>query len=719
MLKRLACAISILALLTPVHADSIRVDGKVYSGVKIKETGSRYYFRLPDDSPMSASKSQVGPNDIVFGDAPLPDAAPFEPTRAPMPMPEPPEAAEPMPEPVSEVTPEPEPMPEPVSEVTPEPEPMPEPAPVAAPEPEPMPEPAPEPEATPEPEPTPEPVAEPAAAPETSAEPMETTEAGAEPVAAPEETAEPVAMEEAPEELVAPEPEFGAVSAGAARIVDGSDADPLKNFEVNALVLRVGEKTVAFASADVAAFGAPMTDAVASALAAGGSAIQKDQLLLGATAVDTGWHPGVIQGVMQEALFGNFDQAGFDALAAAFTQAIQQAEAALAPAAYLTGESDAPEYHAAREGASDTPDSTLGFLLAQGADGQPLGAIVNYAIQPPKEFGDTPLGGRGFPGRIAEALRGKTAADLPVVFYNGVAGDLDQKLPEDAEGQNAAAAAIADLAMGSLEGATPRKESSLWSASRTVKLPPSLLGEMIADSALLSEIHLSDEVFVSLPGAPAAQIGVLLRVKALEQGASGVFLCSYANDFQGYHPGISEYMLAGDRARMAFHGPLMISWYADSCLAYEPSAITMDMIPELAGHQLAFDAGLKRGEAERDAILTAWANLDTGLQGLGKLMTQFKDKLKELPPEAEALLSNLKPKQIPLVARQVAGTYLRTEFADNTPEQRVTFMGVAKGVGIPYDAVLLLDTLSRPEKLPKDVQAFLLLLKIQGYKILE
>ena len=71
-------------------------------------------------------------------------------------------------------------------------------------------------------------------------------------------------------------------------------------------------------------------------------------------------------------------------------------------------------------------------------------------------------------------------------------------------------------------------------------------------------------VIVTMPGLPAAQIGMLLRVKALSQGSGQAFLCSLTNDFQGIHTGISEYFSESQRAMMAFHGPLMIKWYADN-----------------------------------------------------------------------------------------------------------------------------------------------------------
>ena len=131
-------------------ADAIRVNGQVYTGVKISQSGSRYYFRTADGAPVSVSKDKVGPNDIALGSNTLPDDAPLV-EAAPEPMPEPEPEPAPAPEPMPEPTPEPEPEPAPA--------PMPEPEPAPVPEPEPAPVPEPEPAPVPKPEPTPEPKA--------------------------------------------------------------------------------------------------------------------------------------------------------------------------------------------------------------------------------------------------------------------------------------------------------------------------------------------------------------------------------------------------------------------------------------------------------------------------------------------------------------------------------------------------------------------------------
>ena len=52
-------------------ADTIVVDGTTYRDVKIKDSGSRYYFYTSDGTAMSVDKSAIGPADIALGDYPL------------------------------------------------------------------------------------------------------------------------------------------------------------------------------------------------------------------------------------------------------------------------------------------------------------------------------------------------------------------------------------------------------------------------------------------------------------------------------------------------------------------------------------------------------------------------------------------------------------------------------------------------------------------------
>ncbi len=833
-----AWAVCAMLVCGAVFADTIRVDGKVYTNVKISQTGSRYYFRTPEGGPMSVSKDRIGPNDIAFGKTPLPDAAaPLSAEPEPAPAPEAvmpaPLAPEPEPESIPVPEPKPEPMPEPTPAPAPEPEPMPEPAP--APKPEPAPAPEPEPVAPPKEEPKPAEemkapeVAKPAPKVEEPAKPVEEMKPAEEPKAEPAPKAEEPKPEEVPpaeemkpaeeakpaeepkaeepkaeapkpveepkpaEEMKAPEeakpaedkpaedkpaeeakpegvapaemketpaapeekpaeekptdaapkeegpaeakpeeaaapapappmlpdPVVGMVSAGTARVVDGQNPESMRNFEINAIVIGVGDRLAAFCSADVCAVDRGIHDAVVAKLGTAGSKVDPQAVLIGATGVNANWRRSTLKGALVEALFGKFDQKSFDDLADGIVQAILAAEKSLAPAQYITGEADAPQFQAAQENASATLDSAMGVLVVQDASGAPLGALFNYAIQPPLDFGDKAGMMRGVPGRITDLLRAKTKADLPVVFFNGAAEDMKQNLGETPEARTAALEQIATLAMDSLNGATPKRESSLTAATWEAAMPPSMLGDLLRSTALVTEVRLSGDRFITLPGIPAAQIAMLLRVKALSLGDGQTFLCAMTNDFQGVHTGIAEYFSESKRAMMAFNGPLMIKWYADNLVLGGGDPDAWKMAPELADRATAFEAGLSKGAERKEEIKTAWVKVEEGLNKLANLLMSMRAQVKDIPPEINQLIDNTPKADLVKVGRQAAATYLRTSASDYTPEQRTMMMGYAQATGMPYDAIVLMDMLGKPESLPQQVQAVVALQKIPGHKILE
>jgi len=515
------------------------------------------------------------------------------------------------------------------------------------------------------------------------------------------------------------EPVIGAVSAGAARVVDGSDAMALKNFEVNALVIAVGDARAAFLAADVPALDRTLHDAVMEKLAAAGSPVASGAMMPGATGANTGWRNGILKGPLIEVMFGRFEQAAFDAMADACVQAVLSAESSMKPAEYLMGETEAPAFQATVEGGSATLDSTLGVMLVQDHAGAPIGALVNYAIVPPKSFGENPLNGRGVPGRIAEALRARIAPELPVVFYNGASEDLATNFGDTPEARAAAFDQIAGLAMDALKGATGKRESSLSIATWEAAMPPTLLGEILPSSTLLTEVMLSSDRFVSMPGLPAAQIGMLLRVKSLAMGDGQLFLCSGTNDFQGVHPGVNEFFSDSERALMAFQGPLMIKWYGDNLVLGESAEEPWRMVPELADRAAAFEAGLAAAEERKAELEAAWAKQEESLAKLARILVSMKGQLKgDIPPEIDALIGALSPEQVPLVGRQAAAAYLRSQVAGYTPDERTKLMGYSDALGIPFDGLMLMDLLGSPDKLPQQVQGILVLVQVSGHKVL-
>lgn len=70
--RKIILVVCIAFTVAPSWADSIIIKGKTYTGVKIYQSDTRYYFRLPDGSAVSAAKADIQPCDIIFGDKPLP-----------------------------------------------------------------------------------------------------------------------------------------------------------------------------------------------------------------------------------------------------------------------------------------------------------------------------------------------------------------------------------------------------------------------------------------------------------------------------------------------------------------------------------------------------------------------------------------------------------------------------------------------------------------------
>lgn len=605
------CTAALLLFAGSAATDSIIIDGTVYTGVKITETASLYYVRIPDARPISVPKSKIKPDEIVFGDKPLPAPAP-------------------------PVPPEP---------IAPAPEPPPPPA-----EPQPL-------------------------------------------------------------------------SAGAARLVVSKAPDPANQLEVNALVFQSGATTVAFCVLDTAALDRSLVDAIAGRLQAEGSAVNADTLWLSATGVPTGRYSGLFRNPIQECLFGPFDKAAFDEAAGHAVEAIRAAETALRPARLRIGEAEVPEFQELRGDGGTTADATLSVLGVETDQGEPLAYLVNYALEPPPLLasagagaGTMATGHRGAPGMAAQAIRKTAGGEIPVLFVQGAAGDIAPQAPENslaALGQG-----LAQAALEALKGSVPRGMVQMRCLRRTAPLPPTLLaGSMPADT-ILQELHIDDTVLLSLPGAPAAQIGVLLRVKAMAMGAEHVLLCGLTGDYLGFQPTVEEYFAMSAPARWTFYGPLLVTWYGEHHLAdavAEGGEPVWNSVPALARYASAFRAGLERGQQEREMLATRWSAIAASLD----VRHWPREEDAESHRVAEQLERRTGAAYAKDLALEMAAVQARGTFADFTEEQRVILMGVAEGAALPFDAVLLMQVLAHPEALPKEVAEAAQAAGAEGYDLLK
>ncbi len=661
------------------HADSIIVDGVRYTDVKLKESPTRYYFIAPDGKAVSISKDRLGPNDVVFGDGPLPEAPPSPPPiLEPEPVPEPEPIPEP--EPVPEPEPEPIPEPEPVPELAPEPEPIPEPEPVPEPEPEPIPEPepVPEPEPEPEPEPVPEPVPEPKL----------------EPVIAPG-----VGLESLPP----PAPLFAGVARGSLD-APGGDA------EVQVLVLRASDTAVALVAVDMAAVDHALRERVIDRLREGDARLSPDGLVLCATGRYTGAEAGVFEGAIDRALFGAYDAQRAARAVEAISDAIIRADTSVQNAQVVFGEQEASQFHVSRLGLDASLDSTLSVARIDTETGVPLAWLVNYALYPPVSLGGAPQAGRATLAALSESLRTQGGEDTAVLFLNGAAGDVK---PNFAQGEQEGGRELAETALRALEGGLPKTEVALALNARILPTPPTLLEGLVPEEILLQEVYVDRTVLLVIPAAPAAQTALLLRVKALMQGADHTFIVTGGNDSLGMQPTAREFFAATPESRMAYFGPLMTMWFGERYLVTENDGELWRDIPELMQFEAAFRSAVARGAAEKTAIRAQWERTSTGLTAFAKLARA----LAPIPEDYRVLLGSLGDEEAAIIARKAAATYIRMEFANFTEEERVRLMGVAEGADLPFDAVLLLQFLANKAKMPQEVAGLIEMLAAQGHDL--
>jgi hypothetical protein len=519
-----------------------------------------------------------------------------------------------------------------------------------SPPPEPEPEPAPEPEPEPEPEPVPEPG--------------------------------PVAAEEAFLPLLLPE--AAPLEAGSGKSYLDTAPETGQRLEADAIVVRSGGVSVAFCAADTCALDSALRDAVVARLQSQGSAIGKDNLILSATGAATAWRPGAAAAGLPE-----------PALTAAeasvpLAQAIVQAEVTLQPAAIRLTETDAPAFQRVRPNASTTSDATLSVMGIYSASGAPLAMLVNYALLPPcSAVADIPPG-RGLPGAVAAAIREDLQRDIPVLFTNGAAGDLLSPAPPETGAQ------IGRMALAALASAEPRRETALACRSRLVDPPPSLLAAALPETALLQEVRIDDTAFLSMPGAPAAQTGLLLRVKGFLSGLQHAFLLAHTGGCAGFQPAPEEYFAAAPESLAAITGPLSVKWYGDMHLPLpeEEEPIWMN-VPVLAQYANTFQRAMDRGRADKAKLIAAW---DTARAALIE---------RDIPENSRVPADAPAARRDGLRLLRMANR-IRADALDPAREEQVILMGIAEGAELPFEAVLLLQALAAPEPdraafLPADI----------------
>jgi hypothetical protein len=212
---------------------------------------------------------------------------------------------------------------------------------------------------------------------------------------------------------------------------------------------------------------------------------------------------------------------------------------------------------------------------------------------------------------------------------------------------------------------------------------------------VLQEVRLADAMMLSGPGAVAAQIGLLLRSKAMAAGAEHVFLLSLTGDFTGYHSTVEGYFAGTGLSVADLYGPLMVKWYADNQLpGYEDARRPLwKEVPALGRFAIAFQAGVTRGQEREDEIRGRW-------QESVRRFTELAKSLHRQAPLTGDLDAYLPPCGGDAVASPcgylLTGFNVRAFLAEFSQEQQALLMGVSEGAQAPFEAVILLQALWQP-----------------------
>jgi hypothetical protein len=515
------------------------------------------------------------------------------------------------------------------------------------------------------------------------------------------------------------------VTAGASRIeLQPAPLEGTPPLEADALVLKAGGGVVAFCTVDAAALDHLMLDAVAKALGEAGSAIGRGNLMLSATHTQSGTCLGVLQGAVQEAAFGPFKEQRVAGVAGELAKAILEAEQKAEPAQLRFGAVQEPRFSVNRNESSKLEDATLAVMAVETAGGKPLAYLINYAAHPSILAEETlaalrkePVYARDYPGGLAEGLRDAAKAPgLPVLFVNGAEADVAPNPPEadtPAEKAKAMGQALAEAALAALDDAMPQPSAEIAIHSQDAPMPRSILAELLPATAVLTDVRINDALFLSLPGEVSSSLGASLREQAeVKKGAKQVFLCGLTNDYAGYYTSAEAFFGENIEAQLSFFGPLAGRWLFENYALAEGGDTAY--CPMLTKAQPAYQAGLEKGKAQKQAIQEAWDKLVFKLTTLAPMLKG----LKEVPAEAKALMATVQNEQLVYLAVQFLSVFGRQQFADWSDEKRVTLMGAADGAEQPFDAIFVLQFIATPSGLPEEATKALPALDIKGIDFL-
>ncbi|MBP8131807.1 MAG: neutral/alkaline non-lysosomal ceramidase N-terminal domain-containing protein [Candidatus Hydrogenedentes bacterium] len=424
--------------------------------------------------------------------------------------------------------------------------------------------------------------------------------------------------------------------------------------------------------------------------------VPREHIILTATHTHNG--PGAMEErIVFRFVSGRYIPEVLEATARAIVQAMNDAYNARrrAGVAYGTGKQTALSEN--RRIPKGPIDEQIGVIRVDDSDGNPIAMIANFAAHPttvPET--DHYHFSCDYPGFYYAEMERLTNPDCIALFLNGAEGDQKTSNPESREGWERTESIGRLLAVRAKEIANPLicGEATLQVGQREAALPPTLASAFQPKEVFLQTLEINDLLLTFFPGEPCVEVGLELRRRALERGYKAQFSVGLANDYLNYFVPRATYHRFDYECGMNFFGPGIEDWFY-----LEFSRLMTRGEPEPGGEQPE-PVELKELNGAKYVVLSGsyesmGAQRGTAFQGA--YMDRF-DRFIAQPVTAGKLapgagLGVWTPGFLDTtpLALTVLGVRARTLLSGLSPGTFAEVEGIARGVGLPFDAVWLLQ----------------------------
>lgn len=334
--------------------------------------------------------------------------------------------------------------------------------------------------------------------------------------------------------------------------------DPLL---AQALVLRAGDETVVFVSADFFLMRRKFHQDLAAAMEKR-LGIPRERLITMAS------HAHCTSGGMfpELAILGGRVSPGlYEATLDKFIAAIEKAHASLAPARIGFATGDATGYSNNRRYEGGLTDPRVRVMRVDRAGGGPLAVLFNFAAHP------TVLGGgmREFSADFVGPARDEIEKEFPgatAMFANGTQGDQGPACPGDC-GSGLDRVAKGGAGLGRIAADTARAiqttdEVSISFISQDIIIQPEYGIRITMDG-----VRINGTALLTIPGEMYAELGKTVIDAAAQKGFDNLFLFGISNDGIGYLIPEHSYFEHVYEATFALFGPGEGEFIRDRLLA--------------------------------------------------------------------------------------------------------------------------------------------------------